>query len=109
MMNVNRREFAGAVVLSALAPVLGFEASPARPSWWGRAVEQAADDLDALAAALTEAVRVQYRDRLGPEDLKTITRQIKISLTRAEEMRKVELANGDEPDFVFSAPSGPRA
>jgi hypothetical protein len=109
MMNVNRREFTGSVVLAALLPVLGLEASPARASWWERAIEQAGDDLDALAAALTEAVRVQYRDRLGPEDLKTITRQIKTSLTRAEEMRKVELANGDEPDFVFSAPSGSRA
>ena len=108
-MNVNRREFAGAVVLAALAPVLGIEASPARPSWWDRTAEQAGDDLDALAGALTEAVRVQYRDRLGPEDLKTITRQIKLSLTRAEEMRKVELANGDEPAFVFSASAGPRA
>jgi len=108
-MNVNRREFAGSVVLAALLPVLGLEAAPARPSWWERAVEQAGDDLDALAAALTEAVRVQYGDRLGPEDLKTITRQIKTGLTRAEEMRKVELANGDEPDFVFSAPSGSRA
>jgi hypothetical protein len=108
MIDLNRREFAGSILLAALAPVLGIEAMPARHGWWESAVERAGGDLDKLAAALTECVRVQYGDRLGPEDLKTITRQIKTGLTRAEEMRKVELANGDEPDFVFSAASGAR-
>jgi hypothetical protein len=109
MTDLDRREFAGTVLLAALAPVLGIGAAPLRASWWESAVEQAGDDLDRLAEALTEVVRVQYGDRLGPEDLKTITRQIRTSLARAEEMRKVELTNGDEPDFVFSAPGGARA
>ena len=109
MTDLNRREFAGSILLAALAPVVGLDAMPVRSPWWERAVAQAGDDLDALAAALTEAVRVQYGDRLGPEDLKTITRQIKTSLTRAKDMRKVELANGDEPDVVFTVPSGARA
>jgi hypothetical protein len=109
MTDLDRREFAGTVLLAALAPVLGIGAAPPRESWWESAVEQAGDDLDRLAEALAEVVHVQYGDRLGPEDLKTITRQIRTSLARAEEMRKVELANGDEPDFVFSAPGGARA
>jgi hypothetical protein len=106
MIDLNRREFAGSVLLAALAPVLGIGAAPSREDWWAPAVAQAGDDLDKLAEALAEVVRVQYGDRLGPEDLKTITRQIRTSLGRAEEMRKVELANGDEPDFVFSASEG---
>ena len=103
---IDRREFAGSILLAALAPVLGIGAAPAREGWWVPALEQAGDDLDKLADALAEVVRVQYGDRLGPEDLKTITRQIRTSLGRADEMRKAELANGDEPDFVFSASEG---
>ncbi len=106
MVDLNRREFAGSVLLAALVPVLGIGAVPPRAGWWEPAVEQAGDDLDKLAEALAGVVRVQYGDRLGPEDLKTITRQIRTGLGRAEEMRKVELANGHEPDFVFSAPRG---
>ena len=108
MTDINRREFAGSVLLAALAPVLGIGATPVERGWWEPAVEQAGDDLDALAKALAEVVRVQYGDRLGAEDLATITRQIRTGLGRAEEMRKVELANGDAPDFVFSAPVGAR-
>jgi hypothetical protein len=106
MIDLNRREFAGSVLLAALAPVLGIAAAPSRDGSWAPAVAQGGDDLDKLAEALAEVVRVQYDDRLGPEDLKTITRQIRTSLGRAEEMRRVELANGDEPDFVFSASKG---
>ena len=109
MTQLNRREFAGSVLLAALAPVLGIGAAPSREGWWVPAVEEAGDDLDKLAEALTEVVRVQYGERLGPEDLKTITRQIRTSLGRADEMRKVEIANGDEPDFVFSVSQGANA
>ena len=49
------------------------------------------------------AIRVQYGARLQAGDLDAITKQIQASLERAEQVRKVDLANGDEPDFVFSA------
>ena len=65
MTDINRREFAGSVLLAALAPVLGIGAAPVERGWWEPAVEQAGDDLDALAKALAEVVRVQYGDRLG--------------------------------------------
>ncbi len=94
------------MLLAALTPVFGVGTVPLRQGWWEHAIAPAGDDLDALAKALAEVVRVQYGDRLEPEDLATITRQIRTGLGRGEEMRKVELANGDEPDFVFSAPSG---
>ena len=32
-----------------------------------------------------------------------ITEQIQSSLDRAAQIRKIDLANGDEPDFVYSA------
>lgn len=109
MSPVSRRQFAESVVLAAIAPVLGVGAvSPAR-GWWEPAVGAAGDDLDALAKALADVVRTQFGKRLGEADLTAVTRQIRNGLERAAAMRKVELANGDEPDFVFSAvPSNAR-
>jgi hypothetical protein len=107
MTDINRREFAGSVLIAALAPALRIGPASVQSGWWERVVEEAGDDLDALAKALAEVIRVQYGSRLGPEDLATVTRQIKTALARAEDMRKVRLSNSDEPDFIFSAASGP--
>ncbi len=63
----------------------------------------AAPEPGALAKALAAAIRAQYGDRLSEADLAAITRQIESGLERAEKVRKAALANGDEPDFVFSA------
>ncbi len=103
MPPINRREFAESVVLAALVPVLGVGAMPPMQGWWEPAVVAAGDDLDALARALADVVRTQFGKRLGDADLATVTRQIRSGLERAAAMRKVELANDDEPDFVFSA------
>jgi hypothetical protein len=56
-----------------------------------------------LAKVLAGALRAQYGDRLSEVDLAVVTRQIETGLERAEKVRKAALANGDEPDFVFSA------
>ena len=103
MSEMNRREFAEALALSALAPMLGTGwPTPGLPS--SRA---AAENPGALAKALAGAIRVQYGDRLSAADLAVVTRQIEASLERAAKVRKVPLSNGDEPDFVFSALRGP--
>ncbi|HYC31778.1 MAG TPA: hypothetical protein VEB59_05775 [Gemmatimonadales bacterium] len=112
MTEMNRREFAESVLVAALVPVLGAAAPAASGRRWMetpavREALEAGGDLDALADALAAVVRAQYGERLGPEDLTTVTRQIRSALGRAEDMRRVELANGDEPDFVFTAPPGP--
>jgi hypothetical protein len=57
----------------------------------------------ALAQALTGVIRSQYGSRLSAKDLKTIAGQIQTGLERIDQLRKVQLTNGDEPDFVFSA------
>ena len=102
MTEMNRRAFAESVVAAAIVPLLG-PGVPRLPRGWWTAAPASADP-DGLAEALAGVVRAQYADRLGAEDLATVTRQIRTALGRAEEMRKVDLANGDEPDFVFSAP-----
>ena len=102
MTEMNRREFAESVLTAALVPMLGVAAQVLPIGWWSPGT--AVTDLDGLADALAGVVRAQYAERLTPEDLATVTRQIRTALARAEDMRKVELANGDEPDFVFAAP-----
>jgi hypothetical protein len=112
---VNRREFAESVALAALAPLLGVAPAGLRfdpvvgGSLLAGAGTAASDEPGALARALAEAIRVQYGSRLQAGDLETIAGQIQASLERAEQIRKVELANGDEPDFVFSAAPAPPA
>jgi hypothetical protein len=107
MSEMNRREFAEAIALTALAPVLGIDAGPIR--WPGTVAAGApagglaVHEPSALAKALACAIRAQYGDRLSEADLAVVTRQIENGLERAEKVRKAALANGDEPDFVFSA------
>ena len=112
---MNRREFAESVALAALAPLVGvapaglrLEAAPGGSLLAGAAAA-GGDEPGALARALAEVIRVQYGPRLQAGDLETVTRQIQASLERAEQIRKMELANGDEPDFVFSAAPAPPA
>jgi hypothetical protein len=98
MSNMNRREFAEAIALAALAPLLGGVSTPGRmPSF-----AAAAEDPASLAKALAGAIRAQYGDRLSEADFSVITRQIQSALERAAKVRKVPLTNGDEPDFLFS-------
>lgn len=105
---MNRREFAESVALAALAPLLGAAPGLRLTPLLGtdaavEALLAASDEPSALARALAEAIRVQYAARLQAGDLDAITRQIQASLERAAQIRKLDLANGDEPDFVFSA------
>jgi hypothetical protein len=100
MSEISRRDFAEAIALAGLAPLLGVGPGSRMPVL-DPAV--AVEDLPSLARALAGVVRAQYADRLSEADLATIARQIEASLERAAKVRKVALANGDEPDFVFSA------
>ena len=101
MSDMNRREFAEAIALASLAPLVGYRAGlmsfPALESGAG-----VVEDPASLAKALTGAIRAQYGDRLLEADFDVITHQIQAALERAAKLRKVPLSNGDEPDFVFS-------
>ncbi|HEY7482236.1 MAG TPA: hypothetical protein VH680_17110 [Gemmatimonadales bacterium] len=108
MTELNRREFAEALAFAAVAPMLGVGAGSLR--WNPTVVASLADaagaagyDPGSLAQALSGAIRAQFGERLSEADLATVTRQIQASLERAEKIRKTPLANGDEPDLVFSA------
>jgi hypothetical protein len=102
---MNRREFAEAIAVAAVAPLLPGGARPVRLP----ALQLGADleDPPSLARALAGVIRAQYGDRLSEADLAVITRQIEASLERAAKVRKIPLSNGDEPDFVFSPVRAP--
>ena len=105
MSELSRREFAEAIAIAGLAPLVGHGTG-----WISfSAVESSADvgDPGALAKALTGAIRAQYGDRLREADVDVISRQVQAALERAAKVRKVPLSNGDEPDFVFSPVHAP--
>jgi hypothetical protein len=103
MSDISRRAFAESLAVAALAPLIGAPPETVRLAGWQLGVPQGSADPSALAKALTELVRVQYGSRLSSGDLATIARQIQSGLERVDQLRKVELANGDEPDFLFAA------
>lgn len=112
MNGVSRRSFAESLAVAALAPLIGVRPETIRLTAWTPAASlEAGDEPGAVAKALAEVIRRQYRSRLSEEDLATVTRQIQVGLDRVDQLRKVGLTNGDEPDFVFSAirspPPGP--
>jgi hypothetical protein len=105
MSGLSRRSFAESLALAALAPVLGVQPETIRLAHWDGAA--GGDEPGALAKALVEVIRQQYGARLSVADLSTITNQIQTGLEKIDQLRKVDLANGDEPDFVFSALRSP--
>ena len=56
-----------------------------------------------LAEAYTEVARVRFGDKLTPEQLEQIKKDMDGNLRSADRLRAVKLKNGDEPDFIFSA------
>jgi hypothetical protein len=102
--HLSRRSFAESLAVTALAPLIGVRPETIRLGVWSpTALPDAGEDPGAIARALAEVIRRQYGSRLSARDLAIVIRQIQTGLDRVDQLRKVELANGDEPDFVFSA------
>jgi hypothetical protein len=105
---LSRRTFAESLALAALAPVLGVSPGSIRLAPWTSATLPSTKP-GALAKALAGVIRTQYGSRLSAKDLDIITRQIRSGLERVEQLRKVDLTNSDEPDFVFATTRRPRS
>ncbi|HEX8843161.1 MAG TPA: hypothetical protein VF791_00750 [Pyrinomonadaceae bacterium] len=56
-----------------------------------------------LAEAYAEAARVRFGDKLTPEQLEQLKKDMDGNVRTADRLRAVKLKNGDEPDFIFSA------
>ncbi len=103
MSHLSRRSFAESLAVAALAPLVGVQPESIRLTGWRPVSPDTGDDPGTIARALAEVIRRQYGSRLSAKDLALITRQIQTGLDRVDQLRKVELDNGDEPDVVFSA------
>jgi hypothetical protein len=99
---LSRRAFAESLAAAALAPLVGLPPESIRLPCRTLAIARAGDDPGALAKALVEVIRTQYGARLSDQDLAAVTQQIQTGLKRTDELKKLDLANGDEPDFVFT-------
>lgn len=56
-----------------------------------------------LAEAYAGVARLRFGDKLSPEELERVTRDLEGNVRAAERLRTLKLKNSDEPDFVFSA------
>lgn len=107
---ISRRAFAEQLALAAAAPFVA-EGLGTRVWGFGTALpspepQAPSPEPSPLARALAESIRLRYGDRLGPDDMKTITQGIEARLQGLERLYRVALANSDEPDFVFSVYRG---
>lgn|SRR5262245_6913061 len=55
------------------------------------------------AEALAEVAKIQYGKNLTDDQMAEIKRSLSGRFRAAEAMKKIKLANGDEPAFIFSA------
>jgi hypothetical protein len=56
-----------------------------------------------LALAYFEVARQRFGERLTPEQLEAVKRDLEGNVRTAERLRAAKLKNSDEPDFVFEA------
>ena len=84
MMKTTRRNFAK--TLSAAAALVAVDVQAAEPP-----------------PAQAELVRAEFGQFLTTEDVEKIRKDFAESAPFLQKLRDVKLANGDEPDFTFSA------
>ena len=107
----SRRQFAKSVatslVAAPLAAKLAKAQTPAKPK---EAVAPPSPQPSAtpqkpspVAEAYAEVARIRFGEKLTPEQLEQIRKDMDGNIRSAERLRAVKLKNGDEPDFIFSA------
>lgn len=58
---------------------------------------------DKIVQAMIEQVQAGIVEPVGEEDIERLRRNINTKVEQGETLRKVQLQNADEPDFVFRA------
>lgn len=56
-----------------------------------------------VAEAYAEVARARFGDKLTPEQLEQIKKDLEGNVRTADRLRSVKLKNSDEPDFIFGA------
>lgn len=108
----SRRQFAKSVaatlVTAPLAARLAKAQTPAKPKEAtappnpqpGTTAQQKPSP---LAEAYAEVARTRFGEKLTPEQLEQIKKDMDGNIRSSDRLRAVKLKNGDEPDFIFSA------
>ena len=121
---LTRRDFARAAVAAVAVPILAplaacaanppAEAPAPVPADTAQATPSAAPQgtqeekqPSPLARALTDAIRVQYGDRMNDEQMAKVARGIAGNLDTAERLRRYPLPIAAEPAFVYRVHGGP--
>src|SRR5262249_27171156 len=111
-----RREFAKTLAALAALPLMGAGkalgnterppyATAVNPSTMAPAIPQAQAPEKPLpeAEALADVARILYGKNLNDDQMAEVKRSLSGRFRAAEAMKKIKLANGDEPAFIFSA------
>jgi hypothetical protein len=106
----SRRQFAKSVATTLIAAPLAASmanaqtptkkepAAPPNPQ-----ASPASQKPSPLADAYTEAARVRFGEKLTPEQLEQVRKDLDGNVRAADRLRAVKLKNADEPDFTFDA------
>ena len=108
----SRRRFAKSVaatlVAAPLASALAKAQTPAKPKepTAPPATPQpspASQEPSPVAEAYAAVARARFGDKLSPEQLEQIKKDLDGYVRTSDRLRAVKLKNGDEPDFIFSS------
>ena len=103
----SRRQFTKAVATTLAAASLAQAQAPAKtkePAAPPASTQPGppAQESSPVAAAYLEVARARFGDKLSPEQLEQMRKDLEGYVRNSERLRAVKLQNGDEPDFVFS-------
>ncbi|HYG11690.1 MAG TPA: hypothetical protein VD835_17215 [Pyrinomonadaceae bacterium] len=77
--------------------------APAPPNPQPTPPPQAAPPPSPVAEAYAEIGRLRFGDKLTPDELERMKRDMEGNVRTAERLRPFKLKNADEPDFIFIA------
>jgi hypothetical protein len=113
-VSASRRRFTKAMAAALVAaPALAASAqtptpapepkAPPQPQPTPAQTQQGPPPPSPLALAYAEVARLRFGERLTPEQLEAVKRDLEGNVRTAERLRASRLKNSDEPDFVFEA------
>ena len=110
----SRRQFAKTIAAAAAAPLIAqatlnaqtppaTKQAPAPPNPQPTPQQATPPPPSPVAEAYAEVARLRFGDKLTPDELARMKRDIEGNVRTAERLRAFKLKNADEPDFIFIA------
>jgi hypothetical protein len=92
-----------ATTTSAQTPPAASKQAPAPPNPQPTPAAATQNAPSPVAEAYTEIARLRFGEKLSPDELARVKRDIEGNVRTAERLRASKLRNADEPDFIFIA------